>query len=255
MSYYRTRGMASLGAAPFAGPKEYYVKLTQYAVNRPGHTLGYLKHYKWAGLDDGVTKMPKGKHCDPRECSVSSIWAITANDPSRVKTTLKGPYGTFAEAKKKADDANKGLSYYVPERNISVVSAAEVIAKIRMGSGTSAAPVSVQARASSLLKPAGTVRGGGGGPIIDHNIDGPPAGGGGGGPLPEGPPAGGGGGGGPAAAQTVETENVAVTEQGPVPATPDGRPAEAPAAAAPSISPMLLIGGGLLAAYLLFGRK
>lgn len=254
MSYYRTRGMASLGAATFAGPKEYYAKLIPYVLTHGAHTVAWHKAHGYKFYpDDGVTKVPKST-------TVEGLAKLFQNVQPRI--TIKGPFATFAEAKQKVDDANKSPGVLNKGRSVYSAFFAEVTSKVRMGSGASAAPVKVLARAGS---PAGTVRGGGGGggggPLLEpprlpggDGGESPPAGGGGG----ESPPA---GGGGPAAAspgggQVVETDNVAVTEQGPVPATPDGRPAAA--VASPAGVPtrtVLLIGGGLAVAYLLFGRK
>jgi len=102
------------------------------------------------------------------------------------------------------------------------------------------------------LGPRGVTRGGGSGATAsisrgDDRDDSSSGGGGGGGGTPPSAPS-------SAAPQEVETENVAVTDEGPVPATSSGRPVST-APAPLQTSTMLLIGGGLLAAYLLFGRK
>lgn len=82
---------------------------------------------------------------------------------------------------------------------------------------------------------------------------GPPPGSdaGGGGVVYTGPADNSGGGGG---SQEVETDNAVATPQGPVAATANGQPLVATPTGFPTTT-ALLVGGGLLAAYLLFGRK
>jgi hypothetical protein len=217
MSYvsgYRTRGMASLGAEP---------SLTLYAVTVWDWNKKCGRTIKGKCYDGGeiYSVVSKGK-----EAAVADLARVTRLYDNKGKKPGHGARYLF---------------------NMKVVG---------FQAGAHVGTPKVDNSKLLQLGPRGVTRGGGSGatasnaPLIsrgDDRDDSSSGGGGGGGVAPPSAPS-------SAAPQEVETENVAVTDEGPVPATSSGRPVST-APAPLQTSTMLLIGGGLLAAYLLFGRK
>jgi len=156
----------------------------------------------------------------------------------------KGPYGKV-EAEQKKNEANIGIGgwkQYKGPRDGAYHWTTAMVVPIVTATVGAPQPTGPSSVIGMLVRQPQPMVNGGSGPQTSQQSGG---GGGGGGDGPQGPPA---------ASQEVETENVAVTEQGPVLATVTGKPL-APGQEGMPTTTLLVIGGGLLAAYLLFGRK